>query len=121
MGRNSTLVPVTAAKQLSREHNLQMVIILGFDTQEELIRVTTYGQEPEHKVAAEHFSERCIEVLAPSATEKRIHETYRSDPDGQMPAKYRRALELLVGVYTTGHVEPDILREFLTETEAFSL
>lgn len=106
-------VPVWCARDISRNFDKGVVVIISIDEAHNLVHTTAYGQSAEQKLTADILGESLTTALGCDLAQKRPFEDFR---DGFDAALYRESVELLSVILAQETMTPELLtriEEFL--------
>lgn len=95
-------IPSSAAEKIAHDYSKSMVVILAYDPEHALTHTTTFGVSAEDKEAAARCGELATTAMGADLVRKQVFEDFHNDPEGNVAAKYKEAVDLLASVVRRG-------------------
>jgi len=112
-------VPVESARQLAKDFDKDIVIVLTWDRKHNLMHTTTYGKEPADKISAANGGDIAAKALGCDLGKKDPNEDFRT-VDAARNAQLRDLAGGLISAlrsYEFGNASPDLAKEMADKLE----
>src|ERR1043166_3558936 len=113
-------IPVETARQIARDFDKQIVIVLAWNHEHKLLHTVTYGAQPRDKISAANGGEIAAKALGTDLSKAGFTEDFRT-VDAAKNAQLRDLADRAVHVlrsYQFGNSAPDLAKDLADEIEA---
>lgn len=113
-------IPVTVARQIARDFDKQIVIIVAWNHEHKLLHTVTYGTQPNDKISAANGGDIVTKALGMDLSRSKPNEDFRT-VDSARNAQLRDLADRAVHVlrsYQFGNSAPDPAKDLADEIEA---
>lgn len=112
-------IPVSVARQISRDFKKQVVVINAWDEQAQLLCTVTFGESQSDKIYASEAGKKCARALGMDINQRTTYEDFKT-LDAARNAEFRDFAERIIHVlrsYQFGNSEPGPAKDLADDIE----